>query len=86
MRRLNEPQRNNTIGCLEAGEFQTAFATALKSFRAPYLAFGIGIAYNLAIIRLGGNSLKVECDDWYGRNLDAEEVNNSIRYCHSNTR
>ena len=30
MRRLKEDQRNNTIGSLEAGEFQTAIATALK--------------------------------------------------------
>ena len=32
-----------------------------------------------AIVRLGGNSLKVECDDWYGRNLDAEQRDDGIK-------
>jgi hypothetical protein len=33
-----------------------------------------------AIVRLGGNSLKVECDDWYGRNLDAEQRDDGLKY------
>ena len=33
-----------------------------------------------AILRLGGNSLKVECDDWYGRNLDAEQRDDGLKY------
>ena len=32
-----------------------------------------------AILRLGGNSLKVECDDWYGRNLDAEQRDDGLK-------
>ena len=32
-----------------------------------------------AILRLGGNSLKVECDDWYGRNLDAEQRDDDLK-------
>jgi hypothetical protein len=32
-----------------------------------------------AIVRLGGNSLKVECDDWYGRNLDAEQRDDGLK-------
>jgi uncharacterized coiled-coil protein SlyX len=32
-----------------------------------------------AIERLGGNSLKVECDDWYGRNLDAEQRDDGLK-------
>jgi uncharacterized coiled-coil DUF342 family protein len=32
-----------------------------------------------AIVRLGGNSLKVECDDWYGRNFDAEQRDKGLK-------
>ena len=32
-----------------------------------------------AILRLGGNSLKVECDGWYGRNLDAEQRDDGLK-------
>ena len=32
-----------------------------------------------ATVRLGGNSLKVECDDWYGRNLDAEQRDDGLK-------
>ena len=32
-----------------------------------------------AILRLGGNSLKVECDGWYGRNLDAEQRDDDLK-------
>jgi RNase P subunit RPR2 len=32
-----------------------------------------------AIVRLGGNSLKVECDDWYGRNLNAEQRDDGLK-------
>ena len=32
-----------------------------------------------AILRLSGNSLKVECDDWYGRNLDAEQREDDLK-------
>jgi hypothetical protein len=33
-----------------------------------------------AIVRLGGNSLKVECDGWYGRNFDAEQRDDGLKY------
>ena len=33
-----------------------------------------------AIIRLGGNSLKEECDDWYGRNLEAEQRDDGLKH------
>ena len=32
-----------------------------------------------AILRLGGKSLKVECDGWYGRNLNAEERDDGLK-------
>ena len=32
-----------------------------------------------AILRVGGNSLKVECDDWYGRNMDAEQRDDGLK-------
>ena len=32
-----------------------------------------------AILRLGGNSLKVECDDWYGRHLNAEQRHDGLK-------
>ena len=31
------------------------------------------------MLRLGGNSLKVECDDWYGRNLDAKQRDDNLK-------
>ena len=33
-----------------------------------------------AILRLGGNSFKVECDDWYGRDLDAKQRDDNLKY------
>ena len=33
-----------------------------------------------AILHLGGNSLKVECDDWYGRNLDAKQRDDGLKW------
>ena len=32
-----------------------------------------------AILRLGGNSLKVDCDDWYGRSLNAEQRDDGLK-------
>ena len=32
-----------------------------------------------AILRLSGNSLNVEIDDWYGRNLDAEQREDDLK-------
>ena len=39
-----------------------------------------------AILRLGGNSLKVECDDWYGRNLDAEQRDDGLKWINAEKR
>ena len=35
---------------------------------------------------LGGNSLKVECDDWYGRNLDAKQREDSLKCINADQR
>jgi hypothetical protein len=35
--------------------------------------------YVSANSRLGGNSLKVECDDLYGRNLNAEQRDDGLK-------
>jgi hypothetical protein len=45
------------------------------------MCLGTGLLCNLfkAILRLGGNSLKVECDGWYGRNLDAEQRDDGLK-------
>lgn len=42
MPRLNEAQRNNAIGRLEAGESQTAVARVLNVNQSTFLIFGIG--------------------------------------------
>jgi hypothetical protein len=38
------------------------------------------------ILRLGGKSLKKECDDWYGRNLDAKEREDSLKCINADKR